>query len=301
MLDGVRRALGSVVAVPVTPFDELGQVDERAYTAVVSRIVAAGIVAVTPNGNTGEFYSLSPAELDRVVALTVAAADGATVIAGVGHDVARAAGMAAEAARLGAAAVMVHQPVHPYQSQEGWVGYHRAVAEAAPDLGVVCYVRSPLVTARALADLVAACPNVVGVKYAVPDPVRLAEMAAEVPQVEWVCGLAESWAPFYWPGGARGFTSGLVVIAPELSLDLLGRLQAVDLDGAMEVWRRLKPIEDLRARHANAGNVSVLKEALAQLGLCRRDVRPPISPLPDTERDEVAAILRSLSLPVGAA
>jgi 4-hydroxy-tetrahydrodipicolinate synthase len=301
MLDDVRQALASVVSVPVTPFDGLGQVDERAYTAVVSRMVAAGIGAITPNGNTGEFYSLSPAELNRVVALTVESAGEAVVIAGVGHHTARAVQLATEAARLGAHGVMVHQPVHPYQSEEGWVDYHQAIAEAVPELGVVCYVRSPLITAGAMKDLVRACPNVVGVKYAVPDPLRFAEMAAEVPGVAWVCGLAESWAPFYWLGGARGFTSGLVVIVPELSLKLLDRLQAGDIDGAMDLWRRVKPIEDLRARHGNGNNVSVLKEALAQLGLCGRDVRPPISPLPDSERDEVTAILRSLRLPVGAA
>ncbi|MEV7968501.1 dihydrodipicolinate synthase family protein [Sphaerisporangium sp. NPDC088356] len=301
MLDDVRRVLSSVVSIPVTPFDGLGRIDEPAYAAVVSRMVAAGITAVTPNGNTGEFYSLSTAELNRVVALALESAGEARVIAGVGHDTGSAVRLATEAAKLGAHAVMVHQPVHPYQSEEGWVDYHRAVAEAVPGLGVVCYLRSPLITPGTVRALVDACPNVVGVKYALPDPVRFAEMTVEVPEVTWVCGLAESWAPFYWMGGARGFTSGLVAIVPELSLELHGLLQAGDTGGAMRLWQRLKPIEDLRARRGNANNVSVLKEALAQLGLCRRDVRPPISVLPDGERDEVTAVLRSLRLPVGAA
>ncbi|MDH2424024.1 dihydrodipicolinate synthase family protein [Sphaerisporangium sp. TRM90804] len=301
MLEKVRHALGSVVAVPVAPYDAAGRVDEGACADMVSRMVAAGVVAVTPNGNTGEFYSLSPQECDRVLALTVSAADGAAVIAGVGHDAALAARQAVRAAALGAHGVMVHQPVHPYQSQDGWVAYHRAVADAVPGLGVVCYVRSPLVTARAVGRLAEACPNVVGVKYAVPDPLRFAEMAGEAGGLVWVCGLAESWAPFYWPGGARGFTSGLAAVVPELSLALLHRLRAGDTGGAMRLWRRLKPFEDLRARHGNANNVSVVKEALAQLGLCRRDVRPPISPLPETERAEVAALLGSLRVMAGAA
>ena len=62
----------------------------------------------------------------------------------------------------------------------------------------------------------------------------------------------------------------------------------------ISVWQRLRPFEDLRARYHNALNVSVVKEALAQLGLCRPDVRPPISPLSDAERAEVAAILKAL-------
>ncbi|MEO3813265.1 dihydrodipicolinate synthase family protein [Sphaerisporangium sp. B11E5] len=296
MLDEVRQALASVVSVPVTPFDETGRVDEPACAAVVARMVAAGIGAVTPNGNTGEFYSLSDTELNRVVALTREAAGGAVIIAGVGHDTARAAELAREAARLGAHAVMVHQPVHPYQSEDGWVDHHRAVADAVPGLGVVCYVRSPLVTARAVGRLAAASRNVVGVKYAVPDPPRLAEMADALPELVWVCGLAEGWAPFFWPGGARGFTSGLAVVAPALSLALHARLRDGEMKGAMELWRQLKPIEDLRARHAGGNNVSVLKEALAQLGVCGRDVRPPISTLPGPERAEVAAVLSGLRL-----
>ncbi|GGK66365.1 dihydrodipicolinate synthase family protein [Sphaerisporangium melleum] len=296
MLDDVRRALASVVSVPVTPFDDTGGVDEKAYAAVVSRMVEAGVTAVTPGGNTGEFYSLSDEERNRVVALTAETAGDARVIAGVGHDAARAARQAVEAAELGAHAVMVHQPVHPYQSQDGWVDYHRAVAEAVPELGVVSYLRSPLIGPAAVRVLAAACPNLAGVKYAIPDPVRFAEMADAVPELTWVCGLAESWAPFFWPGGARGFTSGLAAIAPGLSLELHAQLEAGDTAAAMRLWRRLKPIEDLRARRGNAANVSVLKEALAQLGVCRREVRPPISELPPAEREEVTAVLRSLDL-----
>lgn len=298
MLDDVREALRSVVAIPVTPFDDTGGFDEPAYAALVTRLVTAGVTALTPNGNTGEFYSLTPAELARTVAVTVeVAGDAATVIAGVGHDGDRAVALARDARAAGAQAVMVHQPVHPYQSPEGWLGYHRAVAEAVPGLAVVCYVRSPMVTAATLTSLADTCPNVIGVKYAVPDPVGFAALAAAAGRLTWVCGLAESWAPFFWLGGAEGFTSGLVTIAPELSLELLARLRRGDLAGAMDLWRLLKPIEDLRARRDNANNVSVVKEALAQLGLCGRSVRPPISELPAAERAEVAEILRSLRVP----
>ncbi|MGV9876855.1 hypothetical protein ACWDUG_29885, partial [Streptomyces cellulosae] len=33
-----------------------------------------------------------------------------------------------------------------------------------------------------------------------------------------------------------------------------------------------------------------VKEALASLGLCRREVRPPSRPLPESERAEVATV-----------
>lgn len=287
MIEDVRRALRSVVMITVTPFDEDGRIDGPAYRKVLGRAVDAGVDVVTPNGNTSEFYSLSAAECDRALELTVEECAGrAVVVAGVGHDVQAAARSAVAAQRAGAAAVMVHQPVHPYLSARGWVDYHRAVAEAAPDLALVCYLRSPHIPAAALAELASVAPNFVGVKYAVPDPLALGEAVAAVgtKRLTWVCGLAESWAPFFWTAGAHGFTSGLANVAPELSLMLLDRLRAGDNEAVMRLWRRLKPFEDLRAVRGSADNVSVVKEALAQMELCDRTVRPPISELDASAR-----------------
>ena len=42
--------------------------------------------------------------------------------------------------------------------------------------------------------------------------------------------------------------------------------------------------------------MSVVKEALAQLGLCRSDVRPPSRPLPEAIKTEISGILRSWGL-----
>jgi 4-hydroxy-tetrahydrodipicolinate synthase len=295
----VAQALEGVVGITVTPFDENDRVDVGAYARIVTRCVDAGASVFTPNGNTSEFYSLTPDEVTESLAATVkAVGDRATVIAGVGHDLAQAVAMARTAAAAGAHGVMIHQPVHPYVSLDGWLAYHRAIAEAVPDLGVVPYIRSPHLTPRVLAALADACPNVVGVKFAVPDPVALPAFIATVGAGRWVwvCGLAETWAPFHWVAGARGFTSGLVNVAPQWSLRLLELLGAGDADGVMAVWARLKPFEDMRARASSAGNVSVVKEALAQLGLCRRAVRPPITEVSPAEREEVARILTDLQV-----
>jgi 4-hydroxy-tetrahydrodipicolinate synthase len=297
MLEDVRRALRSVVMITVTPFDDAGEIDGPGYRTVLRRTLDAGIDVVTPNGNTSEFYSLTAAERDRALELTVAeAADRALVVAGVGYDVRTAADSARAARDAGAGAVMVHQPVHPYLSAAGWVDYHHAVAEAAPELGVVCYLRSPHIPAGALAELARVAPNFVGVKYAVPDPVAFGEAVSAVDEgrLVWICGLAETWAPFFWPVGAEGFTSGLANVTPELSLRLSAALRDGDRDGVRDLWRRLKPFEDLRAAKGSADNVTVVKEALAQLDLCGRAVRPPISELPAAGREEVAAWLKSV-------
>ncbi len=42
--------------------------------------------------------------------------------------------------------------------------------------------------------------------------------------------------------------------------------------------------------------MSVVEEALAQLGLCRADVRPPSRPLPDNIKNEISGILAGWGL-----
>jgi 4-hydroxy-tetrahydrodipicolinate synthase len=294
-----RAALADVVAIPVTPFTEDGGVDQDTHRALLRRLLDGGIGIVTPNGNTGEFYTLTPQERQLVTELTLDETGGrATVLVGVGHDVPTAIASARHAREHGAQMVMIHQPVHPYVSQGGWVDYHRAIAEAVPDLGVVPYIRNAQLLGARLAELADDCPNVIGVKYAVPDAARFAAFArdAGLERFVWVAGLAEPYAPSYFSAGATGFTSGLVNVAPSVSLNMIEALRSGDYPGAMKVWEQIRRFEELRAANGSANNVTIVKEALASLGICRREVRPPSRPLPEGERAEVAAIAAGWSV-----
>ncbi|KND24299.1 dihydrodipicolinate synthase family protein [Streptomyces acidiscabies] len=294
-----RAALADVVAIPVTPFTEDGGVDETVCRALLRRLLDAGITTLTPNGNTGEYYTLTPEERRRITELTLEeVGDRAVVLVGVGHDIPSAVEAARHARAFGAQMVMVHQPVHPYVSQAGWVDYHREIAEAVPELGVVPYVRNAQLRGERLAELADACPNVIGVKYAVPDASRFAAFArdAGLERFVWVAGLAEPYAPSYFSAGATGFTSGLVNVAPAVSLNMIEALRSGDYPAAMKVWEQIRRFEELRAANGSANNVTVVKEALASLGLCRREVRPPSRTLPEDERAEVAAIAAGWSL-----
>ncbi len=294
VFDHLAHKLRSITAIPITPFTPGGHVDWTALHQLIARLVDDGIQVVMPNGNTSEFYALTADECKRAVKVAAeAVGDRALLLPGVGYDVATAVEMGRLAEQVGAGGVMIHQPVHPYQSPDGWLAYHRAIAAALPNLGIVPYIRAPWIGGKLLRNLVDTCPNVVGVKYAVPNPQLFAAVVQEVgpDRLAWVCGLAEGWAPFFWMGGARGFTSGLVNVNAARSLEMLACLQASDYVGAMRLWAQVKPFEDLRAHSDNANNVSVVKEALAQLGLSTRMVRPPMSELAEHERAEVAAIL----------
>jgi 4-hydroxy-tetrahydrodipicolinate synthase len=285
--------LATVVGIPVVPYAPDGGVDLALTGKLAERLVGSGLGAITPNGNTGEFYALSPRErADVTRAVVDVVGDRAVVIVGVGLDLTTAKAEAERAAELGAHAVMVHQPVLPYMSRRGWVRYTAAVANAVPRLAVLPYVSSPAIRGTDIAALTREAPNVVGVKYSVPDPVAFAETVQDTDaDLLWIAGLAESYAPSAWQAGARAFTSGLVNVAPEISFGLLDALRHDDTERAAAVWRRIRAFEQLRARDRSADNVSVVKEAMHQQGLCDRSVRPPSTVLPEPGRVEIARIL----------
>ena len=303
-ISAVQAALRTVVVIPITPFTTDGAVDYAAYRRLVERLVAGGLSAITINGNASEYYSLTPDEARRLLDETLDVVAGrAVVLTGVGQDALSAGQAARYAQQAGAQGIMIHQPVHPFRSLEGWVAYHQQVAEAAPELAVVPYLRDAGINAATLTALLDACPNVAAVKYAVNDPLQFSTLLADVgaDRLAWICGVAELWAPFFWAGGAQGFTSGLANVLPEIALDMLHSLQAGDAAGARRAWALARPFEALRARRSSANNVSVIKEALAQLGVCERTVRPPISELPTNERAEVTTILSTWGVAAHAA
>ena len=295
----LRHALATVVAVPVTPLHADGTPDWDAYAALTGRLIDGGITVITPNGNTGEFYALSHAEARQATETAATASrNRAELLAGVGHDIATAVDAARHARDHGVRMIMIHQPVHPYVSAEGWVEYHAAIAGAVPGLGIVLYLRNERITGARIAELADRAPNVIGVKYGVRDATTFAAVArdAGLDRFTWLAGAAELAAPAYWACGAHGFTSGLASVSPGLPLAMLDALRANDFGAAMKVWEKARRFEELRAADASADNVSVVKEALAQLGLCRADVRPPSRPLPPQVKDEIRVILTSWGL-----
>lgn len=288
-----REALADVVAIPVTPYSPDGSVDIDAYESLLDRLIRHGVGTLTPNGNTGEFYALSTAERRALIAAAARAGSDAHLLVGVGHDITEATADLAVAADHGITMAMIHQPLHPHQSAEGWVEYHRAIAAAQPEMAFVLYVRSEWITGDMLRRLGDASPNIVGVKYAIPDPTIFAAVRDTVgaDRYVWITGLAEPYALSYAVHGADGFTSGLVNVDPALSLSLRDALREGAYAEADVILRRIARFEELRADTRSANNVSVVKEAMAQLGLCDRSVRAPSRPVSAEVRTEIAVIL----------
>lgn len=293
MEERFKQSLRGINAICITPFDTKGEIDYAALGRNLEHLLDSGLQAIYPCGNTGEFYSLTVEEAKETARYAVRHVQGrARVIVGVGHDARTAALLAAHAEQIGADGLMIHQPPHPFQHEEGLVEYYRQIA-AASRLPLVLYARGEAVTLRTL-ELAAQLPQIAGVKYAVNDlPAFAAAVQAIGRRFVWICGTAEGWAPFFYAAGAEGFTSGLVNVAAERSLALHQALQAARYEEAMRIWQKLRPFEAMRERQRSAHNVSVVKTAMELLGLLdNSEVRAPLAPLSASERAELAAVLK---------
>ncbi len=300
MADPARlaAALAGISGILVTPFDAADDPAPSRLEPVIARAAAAGVAALTVNGNTSEFYALTFAEAERMTQeVPPLVAGRAVVIAGVGRSVKEAASLAVRARGAGADAIMVHGLPDPFRAPRGAVDYVRRIAGAA-GLPVVLYLRDDTIGAARIEELTT-IPGVVGVKWATPNVMLLAELIRRTRGrgLAWVCGLAEPWAPPMHAVGARGFTSGLINLLPERSVALLRALERGDLAAADAEVEALGEFEALRAKEANGANVSVVKAALAMVGEDVGPARPPAAwPLAPASEARLRALLAGWGL-----
>ncbi|MCA2434499.1 dihydrodipicolinate synthase family protein [Rhizobium leguminosarum] len=290
----MRKALTGVSGVPVTAYDGKGEVEPRITAKVYERVAAAGIHNIVAAGNTGEFYALTPQEIRIVHEAAVSGVAGkAPVTAAIGRSLREAIGMAKDAAAIGASAVMSHQPVDPFAAPAAQIDYFCNLADAS-SLPLIAYVRAD---GFAVADIVrlANHGNIAGIKFATTDLMLLSRAipAASPGGALFVCGLAESWAPTFTAAGARGFTSGLVNVAPKLSLGVHAALEKGDFAAARAIVNKLEPFERMRTKFRNGANVTVVKEAVTYSGLDVGPVRVPGLPeLDQHDREELYRLLQ---------
>ncbi|MCA0997129.1 dihydrodipicolinate synthase family protein [Alloyangia pacifica] len=297
MLD-LDTALAGISGILVTPYDEAGEIAPAKLSPIIDRALGAGLHMPVVNGNTGEFYALTTDEACTMAREVCAMVDGrAPVLAGIGRGIRDACTLAKASAEAGATALMIHQPPDPFVAPRGTVDYVKAIADASGGLPMMLYLRNDAIGTGAIADL-CAVPGVKGVKWATPNPQKLAAAKAACdPSITWVGGLAEVWAPTFYAVGARGFTSGLINVWPERSLAIHAALEASDYTEANRLIGEMQAFEDIRAEELNGTNVTGVKAALQATGFDCGATRPPSAwPLTPAQQDKLQVFLKTNGL-----
>lgn len=294
----LRQALSGISGILVTPFDPHNQIQPSGLQPIVDRAVQAGVDILVVNGNTSEYYALREQEaLSMMQAVAEMTADKVPVVNGVGRSVGEACDLAKASRRAGIDAIMVHQPPDPFVAPRGVVDYVERVADAADGLPLMLYLRNDAIGLEAITRLTT-IPGVAGVKWATPNVLKLGQAIRNTdPNVVWVCGLAETWAPPMYAMGAQGFTSGLINIWPARSVEILNTLRAGDYPRAQALIAEIEEFEAIRAEEMNGTNVTGVKAALQLLGQDCGPTRAPAAwPLSSQQQDRLAALLSRVGL-----
>ncbi|GAA4617437.1 5-dehydro-4-deoxyglucarate dehydratase [Saccharopolyspora hordei] len=285
--DMARQLASGLLSFPVTHFRPDLSFDEAAYRENIGRLGGFGAAGLFAAGGTGEFFSLTPAEVEQVVRAAVEEApDGVPVIAPVGYGTAMAVEMARAAERAGAAGVLLFPPYLTEADQAGLAAHVRAVC-AATRLGVVLYSRANAVFAdTTVAELAEQCPNLVGFKDGVGNVEKMTRLYARLgDRLTYVGGLptAETFALPLLELGVTTYSSAMFNFVPEFALRFY---QAVRDRDRAAVYRYLEefvlPYCDIRNRRAGYA-VSIVKAGMRVVGRPAGPVRPPLVDLDDAE------------------
>ena len=289
MFEGVLTAL-------VTPFRD-GEVDEPALRGLVERQISAGVDGLVPCGSTGESATLSHPEHCRVVEIVVDAARGRVpVVAGTGSNNTReAVELTLHAKRAGAAGALLISPYYNKPTQEGIVAHFTEIARRS-DFPLIPYNIPgrtasnilPATLAR-LADL----DQVVGVKEASGDLGQVAEIIAACPDDFAVLSGDDALTLPLLAIGGRGVISTSSNVVPEQMVALVRAFRAGDPEGARALHYRLLPVFDALFCETNP---IPLKAAVEMLGLASGEIRLPLTPLSERNRERLQVVLKEAGI-----
>jgi 4-hydroxy-tetrahydrodipicolinate synthase len=271
--------LGVALATPFTRrgSDPAGAIDVEALGRLAARTVAGGADFLVALGSTGEAATVRPEERALVVKTVREHAGKAPVAVGVGHNsTAVAAALAAEAAALGADALLVVTPYYNKPQPAGLEAHFRAVAASAPGLPIIAYNvpgRTGLNLApRDLARLWE-IPEVVAVKESSGNLAQIGEISRRLPPGKVLLAGDDALALPAISLGASGLVSVVANVLPAETRELIGHALEGRRTAAIAAQKRLLPLMDALFLETNP---VPLKAALAIQGICSALPRLPL-------------------------
>jgi 4-hydroxy-tetrahydrodipicolinate synthase len=287
---------GSMVAL-ITPMHEDGGIDTGALHRLVDFHIEQGTDAIVAVGTTGESATVDEAEhCDLIRQVVRYAAGRIPVIAGTGANATtEAIALTRCAKEAGADACLLVTPYYNKPTQEGLYLHHRAVAEAV-QIPQLLYN----VPGRTACDLLpetvarlASIPNVVGVKEATGDLERVDRLRSQCGERFAILSGDDATAMELMLRGGDGVISVTANVAPRQMHDMCTAALAGDRARAEALDA---PLRGLHKELFIESNPIPVKWAAAELGLCGRGIRLPLTWLSEGARPRVAAALQQAGL-----
>jgi 4-hydroxy-tetrahydrodipicolinate synthase len=267
---------GSIVAI-VTPFNADGKLDKAAFERLIEFQLANGTQAIVPCGTTGESATLSHAEHDNIIGLTVKIVDKRVpVIAGTGsNSTTEALNLTRNAKASGADGALIITPYYNKPSQTGLYEHFKEIAQSV-DIPIVLYnvpgrtgINMLPSTVARLAEL----DNIVAIKEASGSLTQMTEILSLCgDKISLFSGDDFIILPTLAIGG-KGVVSVVANIVPDQVAKLVNTFEAGDLKEAARLQIKLLPLCHAMFYETNPMPV---KTSLALMGKISGNLRLPL-------------------------
>jgi 5-dehydro-4-deoxyglucarate dehydratase len=293
-----RQIGGGLLSFPVTPFKSDYSFDEATYRANMDWLCGYEVAGLFAAGGTGEFFSLTPAEVTQVVAVAVdETRDRVPVLAGTGYGTAIAREIAISAERAGADGLLLLPPYLTNSEQAGLAAHVEALC-ASTKLGVIVYNRdNAILQPDTLARLCDRCPNLVGYKDGIGDIELMTRVHSKLgDRLTYIGGLptAETFALPYLDMGVTTYSSAVFNFAPDFATGFYAAVRRRDHQ-AIHAGLKDFILPLIAIRNRNKGYaVSMIKAGMKVIGRDSGPVRPPLTDLTEQEMAELKVLVAKL-------
>lgn len=303
MASTIKKMRGIMPPVP-TFVDADGTFDAVATSALLEKLIAAGVDGVLLLGSAGEFFSMSTAQRKDVAAFCLKAINRRIVtLVGTGAcSTQETIELSCHAAEHGADGVMVINPYYSPMSEDCLFEHYMAVADACP--APVLLYNFPAMTGQDLSveligRLAEAHPNIRGLKDSVTDAGHtrrvLLEVAAGKDDFAVFSGFDDHILNNLILGGAGGIP-GTANFAPHLTCGLYKAFTEGDFSTAFALQHKISQVTSVYG--IETPYFGTLKEAAKLCGMpaLPTEVLRPSKPLTAQGMEKLMALLKECDL-----
>jgi len=286
---------GAVTAL-ATPFRD-GAVDAPALRDLIEWQIQSGIDGLVPCGSTGEAATLTHAEHESVIKLTVEQVrKRVPVIAGTGsNSTAEAIRLTAAAREMGADGALLLSPYYNKPTQDGIFKHYKMIA-ASVDMPLFVYNipgrTASNITPETFARL-SEIKNIAGVKEASGSMDQSSDILKLCGDRLTILSGDDGLTLPLIALGAKGVISTCSNVVPREMHDLVAAALGGDFAKAREIHYRLLPL--IRALFVETNPIPV-KQALAFMGKCANELRMPLVPMTAGPAEKLRIAMKELRL-----
>jgi 4-hydroxy-tetrahydrodipicolinate synthase len=293
MFEGVLPAI-------ITPFrrNSAMDLDIPGLERNIDFLLSCGIHGIVPCGSTGESATLTFAEHEKVIDVTIDRVNGRIpVLAGTGsNNTAEAVKLTKAAKDSGADGVLVISPYYNKPNRAGLVKHYTKLADL--DIPVIMY-NVPGRTGQNLEpDLVAELaqhPNIVGVKEASGNIGQISRIIEDTRDEDFavISGDDNLTFPIMALGGT-GVISVAANVDPSRMVVMCEAMKKGDMKKALALHYALSPL--FRSMFIDTNPIPV-KRAVELIGLAGGPVRLPLDSLDDKKTEQLKKVLSTIPVP----